>query len=83
MADTTQPEPGSAQASFAAHVQAFHAGLPAEEQALLEQVFALAQSATPEQGDVQGFAVDAFLTITTEHQKISPSAGKPTNPLGG
>jgi len=31
-------------ASFAEHVRAFHAGLPREEQQLLEQMFALAQA---------------------------------------
>src|SRR5579859_2897320 len=42
--------------SFAAHVRAFHAGLPVEEQQLLEQLFALAGAAVSAGGDVEGYA---------------------------
>lgn len=45
-----------AAASFAAHMCAFHAGLPAEEQVLLERIFALAEAAADSkaQAETQG-----------------------------
>lgn len=58
MAESTQPQQTSAQASFAERVQTFHGTLPPEEQMMLEQIFALAQSASQEHADVQGFAGD-------------------------
>ena len=39
---------------FAAHIRAFHAELPAEEQVLLERVFALAEAAIAAEGEVSG-----------------------------
>jgi hypothetical protein len=50
-------------ASFAEHVRAFHQSLPAEEQVLLEQIFALAEMISGQDGDVQGYAADSFLKI--------------------
>jgi hypothetical protein len=74
MAESMTPEPGSAEASFAAHIEAFHAGLPEDEQQLLEELFALAQAALPQQPDVQGFASDTFdllaLTGKRRHQPL-------------
>ena len=57
MAESTQAEPSPVQASFATHVQAFHGSLPPEEQTMLEQVFALAQSASQEQQMCRGLGV--------------------------
>jgi len=47
MTESKQPELTPVQASFAAHLRAFHDTLPSEEQTILEQIFA--------QPDVQGF----------------------------
>jgi hypothetical protein len=55
MAESTRPEGNTLAASFCAHLQAFHDGLPAEEQTLLEQVFLAAASTEHDQADVQGF----------------------------
>jgi len=41
--------------SFAEHLAAFHAGLPAEQQALLEQLVALAERATDSSAETEGF----------------------------
>jgi hypothetical protein len=55
MAESTQPEQSAVAASFSERVNAFHQSLPPAERALLEQVFALAESASAQQGDTQGF----------------------------
>ena len=55
MIEQSQPELSPAAASFAEHVRAFHAGLPAEEQKLLEQVFALAEMVA-QSADTEGYA---------------------------
>jgi hypothetical protein len=55
MAESTQPDQSAVAASFSEHVDAFHQSLPPEERALLEQIFALAESASAQQGDTQGF----------------------------
>jgi hypothetical protein len=63
---TAQPSDDLARigASFAAHVRAFHAGLPAEEQVLLEQIFALADAGSRGE-DTGGFgAVNALAAYT-------------------
>lgn len=49
-------------AAFAEHLRAFHAGLPAEEKPLMEQLLALAEAAT-QNDEVRGYAVDAFLKL--------------------
>ncbi len=41
--------------SFADHMHAFHSSLPAAEQALLEQVFALAEQASSRGDDAEGY----------------------------
>jgi len=83
MADSTQPEPTPVQASFAAHCHAFHGTLPPEEQTLLEQVFALARSASQDQADVQGFAVGAlnFFAVLPEWRG-DEGPDEPTFPYG-
>jgi hypothetical protein len=58
MPESTWPEGDAVAASFCAHLQAFHDGLPAEEQILLQQVFLAAASAESDQSDVQGFGID-------------------------
>lgn len=58
MTEQSQSQPDAAAASFAAHVRAFHAGLPAEEQALLEQVFVLAEMAASQGSDTSGHALE-------------------------
>lgn len=63
MPESTQPALSGAAQSFSEHVRAFHRGLPPEEQALLEQVFTLAQTAQSEQGDVQGYSPINFTQI--------------------
>ena len=55
MTEQTQPELSPVAASFAEHVRALHAGLPAEEQKLLEQVFALAE-VVAQSADTEGYA---------------------------
>jgi len=55
MAEITPSELSALQASFAAHIGAFHDGLPPAEQAMLQQVFTQAQSGRDEAADVQGF----------------------------
>ena len=57
MSDQPQPAADTVAAAFVAHLQAFHAGLPAEEQALLEQVFQLAQQAAGPGEDTRGHGV--------------------------
>jgi hypothetical protein len=61
MAESTRPEGNTGAASFCAHLQTFHDGLPAEEQILLQQVFLAAASTEGDQTDVQGFAADPFI----------------------
>lgn len=56
MPGSTQPEQSPVSASFQEHVKAFHESLPPEERALLQQLFALAESASKQEADVQGFA---------------------------
>jgi hypothetical protein len=52
----TQPAPsGPLAQSFAEHLRAFHAGLPLEEQQLLEKLLSLAEAAAQEGADTEGF----------------------------
>lgn len=65
MTQEAQPQLDPVSASFAQHVREFHRTLPPEEQALLEQVFRLAEAATQLAGDAQGFATaDHFLKLS-------------------
>lgn len=57
MSDQPPSAADTVAAAFVAHLQAFHAGLPAEEQALLEQVFQLAQQAAGPGEDTSGHGV--------------------------
>jgi hypothetical protein len=52
---TQHPKPEPVAQFFADHVRAFHTGLPAAEQALLEQVFALAEQASSRPDDTEGY----------------------------
>jgi hypothetical protein len=53
---TTNPsQPDGLAQSFADHLRAFHAGLPPEEQQLLETIVALADAATQQGVDTQAF----------------------------
>lgn len=54
MTQENQPSAADVAAAFVAHVQAFHRSLPADEQMLLEQVFALAERAQTGSSDVTG-----------------------------
>ena len=51
----SETSPGPVARSFAEHIRNFHASLPADEQKLLEKVFALAEQATSQGAEVQGF----------------------------
>jgi hypothetical protein len=53
MAEQSGPTMSPLEASFAAHVRAFHQSLPPEEQSMLEQVLALAEAASG--AEVTGF----------------------------
>jgi hypothetical protein len=70
MGQQARPEPVAQ--SFADHVRAFHASLPGEEQALLEQVFALAGQAAERRDDAQGYS---------KIERVS-AAARPTPALG-
>ncbi|MHB8574718.1 MAG: hypothetical protein ACYDCQ_05240 [Dehalococcoidia bacterium] len=64
MSDSTATGASPIARSFAEHVRSFHAGLPQDEQKLLEKVFAMAEAAAASGDDVQGYAaVDYFLKI--------------------
>lgn len=79
MAESTQ----SQQQSFAAHVQALYDSMPPEEQTMLERVFALAQSASNEQADVQGFNITrdqvATFIVRAFFLAVPPTAEPPDN----
>jgi len=77
VAEPTQSEPTPVEASFAAHIEAFHQSLPREEQELLEQLFALAQSAGGEASDVQGFAF-----VTSFQWGVGRGISSPTGGTG-
>jgi len=64
MARSTQPDQSALTASFQEHVTAFYQSLPPDERTLLEQVLGLAQVATREQADVQGFGAPLGITMT-------------------
>ncbi|HTE84204.1 MAG TPA: hypothetical protein VK821_05685 [Dehalococcoidia bacterium] len=57
MAETAQPQQSPVTASFVEHVRAFHHSLPEDERMLLEEIFALAESASSDKPDVQGFSL--------------------------
>ena len=62
MSEETSPELSPLTAAIAAHIRDFHAGLPAEEQALLERVFALAEGAAAND-ETQGYALNAYMKL--------------------
>lgn len=55
MPETTGPSLSPVAASFARRMRAFHQSLPADEQKLLERVFALAEAGSERSGDVEGY----------------------------
>jgi hypothetical protein len=59
MATTDPGELTNTISSFDEHLRSFHASLPESEQALLEQMIAMAQDATA--SDVEGFAATNML----------------------
>jgi hypothetical protein len=66
VAQDSSPELGPVETSFAEHMRAFHRGLPAEEQVLLEELMALAAQgqAAASAGDVEGYVVEPFPSIS-------------------
>lgn len=64
MTEQPQPELSPVATSFAERVRAFHQSLPPEEQALLEQVFALAETAVAGGEDTQGFFTIKQTSVT-------------------
>jgi len=62
MTERSETELSPVGASFAAHLRQFHAGLPAEEQTLLEEILALADHGL-RADDTRGHALNAYLTL--------------------
>jgi len=71
MAESTSP----VGAAFVEHIRAFHQSLPPDEQAMLEEIFALAQSGS----DVQGFSFEygSIFTIAVGRAGLSSNPERP------
>ena len=72
MSEQTPRDPQALAASFGEHLRTFHDSLPPDEQALLEQVVALAEAAAQER-DTAGYQASKIqgLSLPTLHLWLS------------
>ena len=73
MSEQRPQDPQAVAASFGEHLRTFHDSLPPDEQALLEQVVALAEAAAQERDTAgyQGSEEHAGLTLRSLHLWLS------------